>query len=551
MNFFVRLKFGTKIILGITAIVVFMTLVLVPSVSDMAASALIKENKKRGLALTGGLAIRAVDPMLTMDLLRLRNMVDDIRGRGDSVVYAFILDTRNQVLAHTFQEGFPIDLISVNEIKDSTTSRIQLLDASSEYIYDFAVPVILGENRLGTGRVGLSKKIIQQEVRRLILTIVALSAGTLLLAILLGALFGRWVTIRLAQLKQHATEIVVGNLDQQAGPQLKRNCWEILNCEHKHCPAYGDSRRRCWYVAGTMCAQCDRSMYPQKLHSCQTCPIYKENVGDEIQDLAETFDVMALSLKAHIAEIQNYQKQLLQSQKMESIGKLAAGVAHEVNTPLGIILGFAQLMQDDIDPDDEMMEEIKTIEKQAKVCRKIVADLLNFSRQSESAMRPMCVNNSILETIALVEHTFSKDNVSLHTDLEDKEMDIVGDPDKLKQVWLNLFNNARDAMTDGGLILVRTRINLETEHMIIQVADTGPGISEENIRKIFDPFFTTKPVGKGTGLGLSVSYGIIEEHGGKISVQSQPSSDLEMDEIAYDGQRGPGTMFVVELPLEH
>lgn len=445
-------------------------------------------------------------------------------------------------------KGFPIDLVSVNNIGNNKPSQIQLLDTGTEFIYDFAAPIVIGESRVGTGRIGLSKKIIQQEVNRLILTIVALSAGTLLLAILLGALFGRWVTTRLDILKKSVEEMVEGNLDNQTGPLLKRNCWEIMNCTLKEkCPAYGDSRRRCWYVAGTMCEQCDHTVYPAKLKSCRTCPVYQENVGDEIQDLAETFDVMALNLKTHITEIKNYQAQLVQSQKMDAIGQMAAGVAHEINTPLGIILGYAQLLQDDIDPEDSMMEELQVIERQAKVCRKIVADLLNFSRQTETAKREMSINNSLLETISLVEHTFSMSKVLLKTDLGE-ENNIVGDPDKLKQVWINFFNNARDAMSDGGIILVKSRMDTEKNRMVISVADTGPGISEGNMKKIFDPFFTTKSVGKGTGLGLSVSFGIIEDHSGTIRAQSPLPSDLNMTDFGDIEPIGPGTVFVVEIP---
>ena len=550
MNFFLRLKFSTKIILGISGIMVLMALVLTPSVSQMAASALVKENKKRGLALAGGLAVRAVDPMLTMDLLQLKNIVHDVQNMGGAIVYAFILDSKKQVLAHTFQKGFPIDLVSVNNIDNSKPSQIQLLDTGREFIYDFAAPIVIAESRVGTGRIGLSKKIIQQEVNRLILTIVGLSAGTLLLAILIGALFGRWVTTRLGILKKSVEEMLEGDLDNQTGPLLKRNCWEIMNCTLKDkCPAYGDSRRRCWYVAGTMCEQCDHTVYPAKLKTCQTCPVYRENVGDEIQDLAETFDVMALNLKTHITEIKNYQAQLVQSQKMDAIGQMAAGVAHEINTPLGIILGYAQFLQDDIDPENSMMEELRVIERQAKVCRKIVADLLNFSRQTETAKREMSINNSLLETIALVEHTFSMSKVLLKTDLEEENDNIVGDPDKLKQVWINFFNNARDAMSNGGIILVKSRMDTEKNRMVISVADTGPGISEENMKKIFDPFFTTKSVGKGTGLGLSVSFGIIEDHSGTIRAQSPLPSDLNMANFADIGTIGPGTVFVVKIPV--
>ncbi len=549
MNFFLRLKFRIKIILGISVLMVLMAMVLTPSVSRMAASALIEESKKRGNALAEGLAIRAVDPMLTMDLLRLKNIVDDVQNTGGSINYAFILDAKQQVLAHTFQKGFPVELITVNKVEHQQKPGVQLLDTGTELIYDFAAPVVIGGGQVGTGRVGLSKKPIQLAINRLIITIASISCAVLLLAIFLGAFFGRWVTTRLALLKEHAEQMVLGNLDHQTGPMLKRNCWEIMNCDLEgKCPAHGDSRRRCWYVVGTMCLHCDKTNFPDKLKSCQFCPIYRENVGDEIQDLAETFDVMALNLKTHIEETKNYQQQLIQSQKMESIGKMAGGVAHEINTPLGIILGYAQLLQDDVEPKSSIAQELQIVEKQAKVCRKIVADLLKFSRQTGTDKLEMSINNSLLEAVALVSHTFSLDNVEILTDLEEEEKNIVGDPDKLKQVWLNFLNNAKDAMPDGGMILVKSRIDHLNQTVTISVTDTGLGIGEEDIKKIFDPFFTTKATGEGTGLGLSVSFGIIEDHEGKIVVHSPPPADLL---ISHESkiEKGPGTVFVVELPM--
>ena len=161
------------------------------------------------------------------------------------------------------------------------------------------------------------------------------------------------------------------------------------------------------------------------------------------------------------------------------------------------------------------------MEKQAKVCRKIVADLLGFSRQTDSAKLEMCFNNSLMEAISLVRHTFGLDKVYIMTDLDERMPIIYGDPEKLKQVWINLLTNARDAMVEsGGLLLVRSRLDSPAQKVTAWFADTGSGIDPENLQQIFDPFFTTKPVGQGTGLGLSVSFGIIEDHDGSIAVQS-------------------------------
>ncbi len=229
---------------------------------------------------------------------------------------------------------------------------------------------------------------------------------------------------------------------------------------------------------------------------------------------------------------------------MESVGQLAAGVAHEINTPLGIILGYAQLLLEDVEEDGQIHADIKTIEKQAKICRKIVADLLRFSRRMESIVTTLDINQSIEEVVAVVEHTFKLERVIIERNYGSSLPPVMGDKEKLKQVFVNLLNNAYDAIGNDGVISITTSFNEGNNELIMSVADTGIGISSENMEKIFDPFFTTKGVGKGTGLGLSVTFGIIKEHGGTIEVQSPPSSAKK-----ENGVDKPGAVFIVHLPV--
>ncbi len=214
--------------------------------------------------------------------------------------------------------------------------------------------------------------------------------------------------------------------------------------------------------------------------------------------------------------------------------------------------------REDVPADSQIHEDLAIIEKQAKVCRKIVADLLGFSRQSESAKQEMCFNNSLMEAINLVKHTYSLDGVEIFTDLDDRMPVIYGDPEKLKQVWINLMHNARDALNNAsGGILVSTRLDIKVHVVRAWVVDIGEGISKENLKKIFDPFFSTKPVNKGTGLGLSVTFGIIEDHGGTIVAKSPAPQKLRnqlLDRLRnakIQSTPGPGVMILVELPLEH
>jgi PAS domain S-box-containing protein len=671
-----KLKFSTKINLGTLLIVALIALPLAFVVSRMAADALIDETKKRGMVISENLASRAADSMLAMDLLRLKNMVDEYKGVQD-IVYAFITDRDGNVMVHTFVQGFPVELLAANEADDGTAANIRLLFTGRDYIYDFAAPIMIVGARFGTARVGLSRTQTQNSVNRLVFFIFTLSGAALVPAILFSSLFARQVTRRIGLLREHAEKVVTGNLDMRTGPVVAENCWEIMGCDLTHCPAYGDTRRRCWYLAGTLCPDCADPEDGDKEESCKNCPVYNRNKGDEIQDLAETFDVMALSLKTHLEELKQaegvltrqeqllrtildatpdfvcligdnlkylavnkafadyagrtaedivglsefdlfpeaaaksvreedlrvvrtglpfdreirarhgqrelwlhvvrapvfdkdgrvmgllrtardvtqlklFQEQLIQSQKMESVGKLAGGVAHEINTPLGVILGYAQLLQEDVDKTSQIYEDLKIIEKQAKVCRKIVSDLLGFSRQTGSAKLEMCFNNSLMEAISLVRHTFGLDKVYIMTDLDERMPIIYGDPEKLKQVWINLLTNARDAMADGGgLLMVRSRLDSPAQKVTAWFADTGSGIDQGDLQKIFDPFFTTKPVGQGTGLGLSVSFGIIEDHGGSIVAQSPvPVGFFRQDATEAPG-RGPGTVFIVDLPLDH
>ena len=253
------------------------------------------------------------------------------------------------------------------------------------------------------------------------------------------------------------------------------------------------------------------------------------------------------------------QEQLCQAQKMESVGQLAAGVAHEINTPLGIILGYAQILQEDVEPDSQALEDLQLIEKHSKICSRIVADLLRFSRRIQSTITQFDIHHAIDDVLNMVEHTFTLDYVIIEKKYGTNLPSIEGDEEKIKQVFINLLNNAFDAIGKNGRVSIKTSLDSKNHSLVITIADTGTGILLKNLNKLFDPFFTTKGVGKGTGLGLSVTFGIIEEHGGTIQVDSRPaeskpieSSQKESRQISnktpwpYDDYN---TIFIITLPI--
>ena len=238
-------------------------------------------------------------------------------------------------------------------------------------------------------------------------------------------------------------------------------------------------------------------------------------------------------VEARTQELRAAQEQLLQSEKLASIGQLAAGVAHEINNPMGVILGFAQGILKTLPEDNPLKKPLTTMEKESLRCKRIVQNLLDFARHSEPTLQPTNINELIDASCDLVEHQNSLQNVQLVKGYNPALPSIMADPNQLQQVFINVMLNSYQAMPDGGTLHLTTR-TVGSELQVV-FADTGTGIPPENVQNIFDPFFTTKEVGEGTGLGLSVSYGIIKAHGGDIEVESQV---------------GKGTTFVIKLPLD-
>jgi two-component system NtrC family sensor kinase len=544
--------------------------------------------------------------------------------------------------------------------------------------------VFINDNRLGILRLGLFRTRAEEAVNKIMVSAVVTIISAIFAAGIVGTLLLNPVTKSIKRLHDSSEQSLRGNLDVRTAPMLKKNCWDIMQCDQKSCPAYKNYHHRCWYMAGTLCQICVEGEYAKRLDSCQQCQVYKQCSGDEIQSLAESFDAMTLSLKGNLSDLKtaesilNEQKALLQTildaipdfislqdyggryvsvnqafckmlnktkndivgrknnelffnnqaavydredkkvletgiplvkenrvtgqkgikwldvvkipvidekdqetkdqetkdretkdqdikdrvrglvcsgrditqlkavqeqlthaQKIESVGRLAAGVAHEINTPLGIILGYAQLLLEDVEKDGFIYKDVLTIVKQTKICSKIVADLLNFSRSSKSNITEFNMNEAIEEVIGMIEHTFSMNHVIVQREYDKNLLLMKGDKEKLKQVFINLLNNAFDAIGKNGSICVNTGMGKDQNEIKISISDTGVGIAKENIKKIFEPFYTTKGPDQGTGLGLSVTLGIIKEHNGSIKVFSPPLSKKKQEQ---------GTEFIVLLP---
>ena len=233
-----------------------------------------------------------------------------------------------------------------------------------------------------------------------------------------------------------------------------------------------------------------------------------------------------------VTQRMHLEEQVFQNEKLTSLGLLAAGVAHEVNTPLAVISNYIQMLAKQLPSGDPRHQLIEKVVKQTFRASEIVNNLLNFSRTGAAEFTEVNLNSVVEEVLTLVAHPFRTAQVKVNRNLQQELPSVLGSNNKLQQVFLNLFLNARDAMPSGGIVEIRTAAH--NGSVEVEIIDTGGGIPRENLNRIFDPFFTTKSSGRGTGLGLSVSYGIVKEHAGKVDVRSTP---------------GKGTSFRLEFPV--
>jgi two-component system NtrC family sensor kinase len=275
--------------------------------------------------------------------------------------------------------------------------------------------------------------------------------------------------------------------------------------------------------------------------------------SDEVGYLADSFNKMTADLETANAELLDWGKtlekkveertqeltkmqgHLIQSEKLASIGKLAAGVAHEINNPLGGILIYSHLLLEDTDKESPHYENLKKIVKETSRCKDIVRGLLDFARPKDPEMSQIDINQIVEKSLYIVEGQSLFQNIRVQKTLATDLPRIVGDGAQLQQVFMNIILNAAEAMDGDGTISITTSHNSSGKYVDIMFQDTGHGIQEEDIKRLFEPFFTTKEVGKGTGLGLAISYSIIQKHNGTIEVSSQT---------------GEGATFTVRLPTE-
>lgn len=308
---------------------------------------------------------------------------------------------------------------------------------------------------------------------------------------------------------------------------------------------------------------CRELFHPESDSAPRTCPVERALAGERVEisftspvlkGKIRYFDVTATPIEdiqgdmnrallflRDVTEKRLQELQLMQAEKLSSIGVLAAGVAHEINNPLSSVAGYAEALLRRFNDELSLAEDprldvfpkyLQVIIRESYRCKGIIDSLLSFSRKSDGSVCNVNFNDILLEVLELVRHKSRYEKIDIQTNLQSDLPDVIGDPAGLRQVCMNLLMNAHQAINGAGVVEITTSM-AEQSTVLFQICDTGCGISKDAIDQIWDPFFTTKDVGQGLGLGLAVTYNIIKRHGGSISVESQ---------------RGKGSKFSVRMP---
>lgn len=534
---YMKFSLRTQFIVPISIMFVLSMLVISGYLIRRQSESYTRELETRGETIAQMVAINAESGVLFESGRELDNILR-VLGQFDDVRYAAIINHDGELLSHvgtlTALDNAKRDTSRV--INDSTSAiakRYQTDTAGREILIvsvpvvtrktvmdreylgitagiDATTPVDESTEVIGSIELWMSTAAVSQSIQEAQMAVIFLTVLVLLFAVLVIAVIVSAITNPLTELVTATDQISKGDLD------------------HK--------------------VEIDRS--------------------DEIGHLALTFNAMVVSLRHSRDEIEQYnrtleekiidrtrqledaQNALIQSEKMSAIGQLAAGVAHELNNPLGGILGYAQYTLEKLQKSvagqttaretESYIRYVTDIEVQARRCKQIVQNLLRFSRSSRTMeLEPVDLNKVIDETVTFIEHQLHMNQIELSLELDPALPLIQGSAGQLQQVFTNLIINAMHASQPGSSIVVVSRYSPAVGEfggaVELLFVDHGHGIAQENIKKIFEPFFTTKEIGKGTGLGLSVSFGIVKEHGGEITVTSTV---------------GKGTTFTVVLPVQ-
>lgn len=443
-----------KIILLVIGFIFLLGISNIFIIKEYVYNMMLREVTKRGLSIGRNLSENCVEYILTDNIVELQKIISRTRKTEKDIIYIFIQDRKGTPVVHTFK-NFPEGLDKMNYLISDKTYRMQLLRTEKELVRDIALPILGGS--IGTVRIGISEKYIQERVSSIIIRIIVIMSVILVIGTMLTYIFTMKTLSPLREIASAIKRIGEGSINQK------------INIKS----------------------------------------------GDEIGLLAHTFNEMA-------EKLEKTKNQLIQTAKLATVGQFAAGIAHEINNPLGAIINYIRTLLANPEIKGENRGYLELTLKGLFRIENIVRQILSYSSYSESSSTN--INQLLKESIAFVQHKLLAKNINLNLKLDNSLPNILLDAGQINQVFINIINNAIDALSFGGKLTIETSLIHEPKGSTpvqIKFIDNGIGVKEENLDKIFDPFWTTKEVGEGTGLGLFICYNIIRLHKGTIDVKSK------------------------------
>ncbi len=531
------------------------------------------ELRERGQVISRNLATSIIEAILIEDTVYVHRLVANTKKTEKDVKFIYITDAGGKVLAHTFEGGFPGELLTV---QIDMENRPHLLDTGDGIVIDFTAPILDG--RAGFVHIGMDETSMHKKIDQTSRAIITLTLIVGALGIIMAYIAGNYLTKPIRSLVKGTEEIGSGNLGYQIKTDstdeinilskafnemsynLNNSINELRESEERYKKLVDgisdaviliDSQKKIlsWNsgaqkifgycleeVAGSKInILFHTANYNLEIHDGEN--VFKRKDGSNfpglisnkpLQDSQNAGNVLVIKDITEQKERAELEKLLMQSEKLFTLGKLAAGVAHEINNPLTTISLHTQIMLKKT-RDEKTNNRLEIINRETNRAARIVKRLLEFAHQSEPKISSLDINREIDNVLNVLEPQL--DRTKITTDLEPLPL-IMADGEQIQQVIMNMLTNSIQSITTDGEIIIKTAA--KNDHIEISITDNGCGISHDNIGRIFDPFFTTKIPGEGTGLGLSICYGIIKKHNGSIDVKSEV---------------GTGTTFTIRLPI--
>ncbi|MBU0558163.1 MAG: HAMP domain-containing protein [Bacteroidetes bacterium] len=456
--------------------------------------ALEKESEKRALHFARNLSAQLVNPILTEDYFSAQRILDHFLETDTSLIYAFIL-RENEVLLHTFQDGFPKSLskIPFDSTNELSVTLVKNASNPNAIIRDLGIPIL--NRSLGILRIGISEESIFYDVQKTVFRFWQMVALFLFLGLLGAFFFAYFITKPISAIQAAADALDLRSL--------------------KYASNYSITIRT------------------------KTLNLFKPpfRAKDEIDMLTDKFNDMITRLNKTYLELEAAQKNLIDSEKLATLGTIASGIAHEINNPISGLLNAIRRIMDKPEQVEQNKKYFRMMKDAATRIEKVVKELLSLSRKQELVIHEFDIVESINNVHLLLNHKINSSKISFETGVGEEARIFYASRQHIEQVIINLVLNSIDVLNESQKstrrIIIKT--HLDGNYTLLTVEDNGSGIEKENLDKIFEPFYTNKPTGKGTGLGLAVTSKIISSHNGKIDVES-----------TY----GQGTIFIIKLPAK-